>query len=112
MAVRPCTFTLCVNAALAPLRKEGIRIFVYLDDALIAAGSRQLADRDTKAVTDHLLALGFLVNWKKSCLIPSQVAVFLGIELNSVSMQARLSLERRRRIQTRVSGLCTAREVS
>ena len=112
LSLSPRTFTLCVDAALAPLRKKGIRIFVYLDDALIAAGSRQLVETHTKAVTDHLLALGFLVNWKKSCLIPSQVSVFLGIELNSVTMQARLSLERRRRMLTRVSGLCAARKVS
>ena len=112
LSLSPRTFSLCVDAALAPLRKEGIRIFVYLDNALIAASSGQLAETHTKAVTDHLLALGFLVNWKKSCLIPSQVTVFLGLELNSSSMQARLSVERRRWILAKASGACAAHTVS
>ena len=112
LSLSPRTFSLCVDAALAPLRAEGIRIFVYLDEALIAASSRQLVETHTKAVTDHLLALGFLINWKKSCLVPSQVTVFLGLELNSSSMQVCLLAERRRRILARASGMCAARTVS
>ena len=112
LSLSPRTFSMCVDAALAPLRREGIRIFVYLDDALVAASSRQLVEEHTRRVTDHLLALGFLINWKKSCLTPSQTTVFLGIELNSTSMQATLSRDRRRRIRRTARSMQSAVTVS
>lgn len=37
LALSPCTFTKCMDAALAPLRLQGIRILNYMDDWLILA---------------------------------------------------------------------------
>ena len=39
----------------------------------------------------HLESLGLTVYWTKSSLLPSQSASFLGLELDSVAMTARLS---------------------
>ncbi len=39
LALAPCTFSKCVDAALSPLRASGIRILNYMDDWLILAQS-------------------------------------------------------------------------
>ncbi len=43
LALSPRTFTKCVDAALAPLRLQGIHILNYIDDWLILAQSEQMA---------------------------------------------------------------------
>ncbi len=45
LALSPRIFTKCVDAALVPLRLQGIRIMNYIDDWLILAQSHQLAVR-------------------------------------------------------------------
>ncbi|KAI2651123.1 Transposon Ty3-G Gag-Pol polyprotein [Labeo rohita] len=45
LALSPRTFTKCVDAALAPLRLQGIRILNYIDDWLILAQSEMVAVR-------------------------------------------------------------------
>ncbi|CAM4727895.1 unnamed protein product [Leuciscus chuanchicus] len=47
----------------------------------------------------HLENVGLTVNWTKSSLLPSQTVSFLGIELDSVSMTARLSTQRMRHVR-------------
>ncbi|KAL0152927.1 hypothetical protein M9458_051756, partial [Cirrhinus mrigala] len=43
VTLSPHTFTKCVDAALAPLRLQGIRILNYIDDWLILAQSEEMA---------------------------------------------------------------------
>ncbi len=85
------TFTKCMDAALAPLRLQGIRVLNYLDDWLILAHSRELVCRHRDIVLGHIHYLGLRMNAKKSVLLPSQRTVFLGVRLDSVQMQARLA---------------------
>ncbi len=87
----PRTFTKCMDAALAPLRLQGIRVLNYLDDWLILAHSRELVSRHRDIVLGHIHSLGLRSNAKKSVLLPSQRTVFLGVRLDSVQMQARLA---------------------
>ncbi len=91
LALAPRTFTKCMDAALAPLRLQGIRVLNYLDDWLILAHSRELVSRHRDIVLGHIRSLGLRVNAKKSVLLPSQRTVFLGVRLDSVQMQARLA---------------------
>ncbi len=72
----PRTFTKCMDAALAPLRLQGIRVLNYLDDWLILAHSRELVSRHRDIVLGHIHSLGRM-NAKKSVLLPSQRTVFL-----------------------------------
>ncbi len=44
LSLAPRIFTKCVEAALTPLRQQGIRILAYLDDWLICARSKEMAD--------------------------------------------------------------------
>ncbi len=77
-----------------PLWEVGVRILNYLDDWLILAQSRKQLGDHRDLVLRHLSQLGLRVNWEKSKLSPVQRISFLGVELDSVSMTARLTEER------------------
>ena len=80
----------CTEAAVAPLRRKGLRLATYIDDWLLAAQSEQEAREHTRLLTEHLSALGFRVNIAKSVLTPTQTISFIGLTLDS--FRARLSL--------------------
>ncbi len=94
LSLSPRVFTKVVESALTPLREVGIRILNYLDDWLILAQSREQLGDHRDLVLRHLSQLGLRVNWEKSKLSPVQRISFLGVELDSVSMTARLTEER------------------
>ncbi len=94
LSLSPRVFTKVVEAALVPLREAGIRILNYLDDWLILAQSRALLCEHRDMVLSHLSRLGLQVNREKSKLSPTQRISFLGMELDSVNLTARLSEER------------------
>ncbi len=94
LSLSPRVFTKVVEGALTPLREVGVRILNYLDDWLILAQSREQLGDHRDLVLRHLSQLGLRVNWEKSKLSPVQRISFLGVELDSVSMTARLTEER------------------
>ncbi len=94
LSLSPRVITKVVEGALNPLREVGVRILNYLDDWLILAQSREQLGEHRDLVLRHLSQLGLLVNWEKSKLSPVQRISFLGVELDSVSMMARLTEER------------------
>ncbi|KAI2653857.1 Transposon Ty3-G Gag-Pol polyprotein [Labeo rohita] len=102
LALSPRTFTKCVDAALAPLRLQGIRILNYIDDWLILAQSEMVAVRHRDVVLAHMKALGLRLNAKKSVLSPLQRTTYLGVVWDSTTMQARLSPARIESILTAV----------
>ncbi len=65
LELSPRTFTKCVDAALAPLHLQSIRIMNYIDDWLILAQSHQLAVRHRNVVLAHMKELGLWLNAKK-----------------------------------------------
>ncbi len=91
LALSPRTYTKCMDAALAPLRLQGIRILNYIDDWLILAQTQELVLRHWDVVLAHLESLGLRLNAKKSVLSPAQRTTYLGVVWNSVTMQAQLS---------------------
>ncbi|XP_067302267.1 uncharacterized protein [Pseudorasbora parva] len=90
----PRTFCLRVEAGFTSLRMSGLRILTYICDWLIIADSWEKVLQDTSRVLAHTRSLDFRVNVNKSSFTPSQRVIFQGMELNSVSMRARLSQER------------------
>ncbi len=94
LSLSPRVFTKVVEGALTPLREVGVRILNYLDDWLILAQSREQLGDHRDLVIRHLSQLGLRVNWEKSKLSPVQRISFLGWELDSVRMMARLTEER------------------
>jgi hypothetical protein len=55
-------FTKILKVVMGFLRKQGMRLRIYLDDILILNRSREGAAKDFKQVVDLLLQLGFLIN--------------------------------------------------
>ncbi len=102
LALSPRTFTKVVDAVLAPLRLQGIRILNYIDNWLILAQSEMEAARHRDVVLAHMKQLGLRLNAKKSVLSPVQMTTYLGVVWNSTTMQARMSPARIESIFTSV----------
>ena len=83
----PRLFTKIMKPVVASLRSQGVRLIIYLDDILIIASSIETLNHHKTLAIDLLESLGFLINYKKSNLTPSQQIVFLGMLVDSASMQ-------------------------
>ncbi len=94
LSLLPRVFMKVAEAALVPLREQGVRILNYLDDWLILVQSRDQLCEHRDLVLSHLSQLGLRVNWEKSKISPVQRISFLDMELDSVSQTARLTQER------------------
>ena len=72
----------------AYLRKNGLRLIIYLDDILIVASSL-LAARSAVALTKKTLeSLGFVISLEKSVEDPVQILEYLGISINTITMKS------------------------
>lgn len=82
LATAPRVFTSITRAILAHLRRQGLRVFAYLDDWLVVASSRRACIDTTSRVLNILHDLGWVVNETKSQLAPAQEIVYLGAAIN------------------------------
>ncbi len=89
LSLSPRVFTKVAEAALVPLREQGVRILNYLDDWLILAQSQDQLCEYREMMLSHLSQLGLQVNWEKSKLSPVQRISFLSMELDSHLTQER-----------------------
>ncbi len=101
LALSPRTFTKCVDAALVPLRLQGIRKLNYINVWLILAQLEQMAAQHRDVVLTHLKVLGLRLN-AKSVLSPLQRTTYLGVVWDSTTMQAQMSPARIESILTAV----------
>ena len=90
----PRLFTRLVSCVAAYLRQQGLRVFCYLDDWLLVASSRALLSRQLAFLLRTVQALGFLINWEKSELMPTQCPTFLGAVIDIPRQLAQPSPER------------------
>ena len=65
------------------LRLQGIKLHVYLDDWLIRASSAVQARTHADLVLQVLQHLGWVINFSKSDLVPSQQFNFIGMQFNT-----------------------------
>ena len=79
LSTAPFIFTMVTKPVAAYLRSRGIRVIFYLDDILVIGKSKDECERNLQSVLTLLQELGFLINWKKSNLCPSQRFLFLGL---------------------------------
>ncbi|KAM8939450.1 LOW QUALITY PROTEIN: uncharacterized protein RCH25_053096 [Pelodytes ibericus] len=80
----PWCFTKLLKPVMSFLRRKGVRLIIYLDDLLLMSQDKSTLQLHLSWTVDILQALGFLINWEKSCLSPSQLMEFLGFDINSI----------------------------
>ena len=72
---------------------------IYIDDMLLLSESKEVAIQHLKVLIFLLEALSFIVNKKKSVLCPSQALEFLGLLVDSQSLQLKLPTEKMKQIR-------------
>ena len=95
LTTAPQVFTRVMAPVAAILHSLGIRMLRYLDDWLVLASSIEECLRARDTVLSLCADLGIQLNLEKSSLTPSQVSIYLGIEINTVIFRASPSLKRR-----------------
>jgi hypothetical protein len=85
--VAPRVFTKLMKPVISWLRGQGVRMIIYLDDILVLAPSVHITNHHARLTIGLLESLGFLINYKKSTLIPAQRILFLGMIIDSTTMQ-------------------------
>ena len=82
----PYVFTKISKPVAAFLRAKNFLSVVYLDDWLLIGKSYSCCKENIKATLRLLRDLGFIVNFKKSQLIPTQLCKYLGLCYDSKNM--------------------------
>ena len=91
-------FTKTLKPVIALLRELGVQLIAYIDDILILAESREELERHVVALIYLLECMGDIINSKKSITNPSQTLEFLGLIVDTVSMELRLPLDKLKKI--------------
>ncbi len=92
--IAPERFTRIFKPVLSYLRQQAIKVLIWLDDILIISNNKNESAAHAKEVVNLLEGLGFLVNMKKSALVPSQRIMYLGMVLDSVQHTLELPREK------------------
>ena len=100
LCTAPRVLTKVLKPAVELLRTLGIRLVIYMDDMLLTASSVQLIQEHTYIALFLLENLGFVINNQKSILTPCQQIKFLGMTVNSQSMELKLPGEKIKKIRT------------
>ena len=108
----PWVFTKTLKPALALLREMGVRLIAYIDDILILAETKEMAQNHIRGLSYLLQSLGFKINYKKSILEPTQIIEFLGIMVNSVLMELSLPLQKIKKIRAEARSVGKEKMVS
>ena len=112
LSTAPRIFTQLLRPVVELLRSRGVRCIIYLDDILILAQRKDMLLHQTAATLELLESLGFLVNYKKSHLLPTQVMTFLGFIVDSTKKQLSLPPEKMKQIKEEANKLLRQEEVS
>ncbi|XP_065185980.1 uncharacterized protein LOC135816808 [Sycon ciliatum] len=108
----PRVFTKTLHPLVTMARSLGVRLVIYLDDLLIMAQTTSDLFRHVATILHLLIGLGFDINWKKSHLIPTRQIQYLGIQVNSVTMEFSLPDTKAAKLQQHCAQLLTAHTVS
>ena len=95
LSLAPFVFTRIVFTVVAWLRCRGIRLHAYLDDLLLVGDSPQEVQQAVLMTMQVLMHAGFIINLKKSDLVPTQELVYIGALLSPLKGQVLLPVDRR-----------------
>ena len=90
----PWAFTKLLKVVMGILRRQGIRAIIFLDDFLFIDSSAEAVLRSVNIAIELLQRLGFIINWEKSVLIPSQVMEYLGLLIDSLNLSLSLPTDK------------------
>ena len=94
LSTAPQVFTRVFAAVSAWAHSRGIRLLRYLDDWLVLSSSEKKAKQSIRELLSLCHTLGIVINEKKSDLVPSQSAKYLGMTIDTSAGKVFLSLAR------------------
>ena len=83
LSTAPQVFTRVFAAVSAWAHARGIRLLRYLDDWLVLSSSEKKAKESIRELLSFCRTLGIVINEKKSDLVPSQSAKYLGMTIDT-----------------------------
>ena len=92
-------------------REHGIRCNYYIDDSLNMNQNFSVCQTNTEIIVRTLKSLGFLINVKKSVLVPSHKIIFFGFLLDSGKFKVFLTMEKMNKIICKAHSLLKVKKV-
>ena len=83
LATSPREFTKLLRPVVSLLRQQGVKLHVYLDNWLIRADTPEQAQQHAQTTIKVLQFFGWIINFEKSDLTPSQDFQFIGMQFNT-----------------------------
>ena len=83
LATSPQEFTKLLRPVVALLWQQGVKLHIYLDDWLIRADTPEQAKLHAQTTISVLQFLGWIINYEKSDLTPSQDFQFIRMQFNT-----------------------------
>ena len=90
------------------LRRQGVRMVLYIDDLLVIAVSLKECERHVSLLLEAIEEFGFLLNEKKSNLEPAQIFTYLGLVWDTISWKVGIKPEREAKIRDNAKQLIDA----
>ena len=100
LATSPREFTKLLRPVVSLLRQQGVKLHVYLDDWLIRADTPEEAQLHSQTIFKVLQFLGWIINFEKSDLTPSQDFQFIGMQFNTRRFTVAPLLKMRIKVQS------------
>ena len=100
LATSPREFTKLLRPVVSLLRQQGVKLHVYLDDWLIRADTPEEAQLHSQTTIKVLQFLGWIINFEKSDLTPSQDFQFIGMQFNTRRFTVAPLLKMRVKVQS------------
>ena len=103
----PHTYTKLMKVPISYLRSLGFTNVYYLDDYLAIERTKEKCVENIMTAVKLLQSLGFIINYKKSHINPTQSTIFLGIEIDTKNYCFKLPTEKREHLISLVKHFLT-----
>ena len=107
LSTAPQVFTRVFAVVSAWAHCHGIRLFRYLDNWLVLSSSERKAEQVVQSLLSLCRTLRIVINEKKSDLVPSQTAKYLGMTIDTEAGKVFPSLARVEKFLTVAESFCT-----
>ena len=107
LSTAPQVFTRVFAVVSTWAHTHGIRLLRYLDDWLVLSSSEREAKQAVQSLLSLCRTLGIVINEKKSDLVPSQTAKYLGMTIDTEAGKVYPSLARVEKFLTVPESFCT-----